>query len=158
MSKIVIIMGSKADAEHSQKIAGIIKRMGIECILRIASAHKVPLKVLEIIKEYENEEVVFVTVAGRSNALSGFVDANTFRPVIACPPYSDKFGGKDIYSSIRMPSGVCPMLVLEPEEAGLAALKILSINNKKLSKKIQSYQKAKKNEIEKNDQALQKMR
>lgn len=158
MNKVVIIMGSKSDTEHSQKIAVIIKRMGIECILRIASAHKIPLKVLEIIKQYENEEVVFITVAGRSNALSGFVDANTFRPVIACPPYSDKFGGNDIYSSIRMPSGVCPMLVLEPEEAGLAALKILSLNDKELSKKIQVYQKTKKNEIEKDDQELQKIR
>ncbi|MFH1230090.1 MAG: AIR carboxylase family protein [Planctomycetota bacterium] len=154
MSKVIIIMGSKGDMEHSQKIAGIIKRMEMECILRIASAHKVPLKVLEIIKQYENEEVVFITVAGRSNALSGFVDANTFRPVIACPPYSDKFGGNDIYSSIRMPSGVCPMLVLEPEGAGLAALKVLSLNNKKLSKKIDMYQKAKKNEIEQDDRKL----
>jgi len=151
MSKIVIIMGSKADA-------GIIKRMEIKCILRIASAHKVPLKVLEIIKQYENEEVVFITVAGRSNALSGFVDANTSKPVIACPPHSDKFTGKDLWSSIRMPSGVCPMLVLEPEEAGLAALKVLSLNDGQLSKRIQSYQKAKKNEIEKDDRELQKMR
>ncbi|MFH0888572.1 MAG: AIR carboxylase family protein [Planctomycetota bacterium] len=158
MSKVIIIMGSKSDTEHSQKISSIIKRMGTECILRIASAHKVPLKVLKIIEQYEKEKVIFITVAGRSNALSGFVDANTFRPVITCPPYSDKFGGNDIYSSIRMPSGVCPMLVLEPEEAGLAALKILSLNDKELSKKIQAYQKTKKNEIEKDDHKLQKMR
>ena len=156
MSKVVIIMGSKGDLEHSQKIAGMIKKMGVECVMRIASAHKVPLKALDIIKQYENEEVVFITVAGRSNALSGFVDANTARPVIACPPYSDKFGGKDLYSTIRMPSGVCPMLVLEPEEAGLAALKILALNNKPLAQKIQEYQKSKKDEIEKSDKELQR--
>ena len=149
-------MGSKGDMEHSQKIAGMVKKMGIECVMRIASAHKVPLKALDIVKQYENEEVVFITVAGRSNALSGFVDANTARPVIACPPYSDKFGGKDIYSTLRMPSGVCPMLVLEPEEGGLAALKILALNNKTLAKKIEEYQKAKKDEIEKADKELQK--
>jgi len=156
MPKVVIIMGSKGDLEHSQKIAGMIKKMGAECVMRIASAHKVPLKALDIIKQYENEEVVFITVAGRSNALSGFVDANTARPVIACPPYSDKFGGKDLYSSLRMPSGVCPMLVLEPEEAGLAALKILALNNKQLAAKIQEYQKSKKDELEKADSELQK--
>lgn len=153
MSK-VIIMGSKGDMEHSQKIAGMVKKMGIECVMRIASAHKVPLKALDIVKQYESEEVVFITVAGRSNALSGFVDANTARPVIACPPYSDKFGGKDLYSTLRMPSGVCPMLVLEPEEAGLAALKILALNNKTLSKKIEEFQKVKKDEIEKADREL----
>jgi len=156
MSKVVIIMGSKGDLEHSQKIAGTIIKMGVECLLRIASAHKVPLKALDIIRQYEREETVFITVAGRSNALSGFVDANTARPVIACPPYSDKFGGNDIYSTIRMPSGVCPMLVLEPEEAGLAALKILALNNEKITAKIQEYQKSKKDEIEKADADLNK--
>ena len=55
---------------------------------RVASAHKTPQKVLEILKEFEAEKVVYVTVAGRSNALSAFVDANTSKPVIACPPYS----------------------------------------------------------------------
>ncbi|HLD36944.1 MAG TPA: AIR carboxylase family protein [Planctomycetota bacterium] len=156
MSKVVIIMGSKGDLEHSQRIAGMVKKMGAECIMRIASAHKVPLKALDIVKQYESAETVFITVAGRSNALSGFVDANTARPVIACPPYSDKFGGKDIYSTLRMPSGVCPMLVLEPEEAGLAALKILALNNKQLAAKIQEYQKSKNDEIEKADSELQK--
>ena len=28
------------------------------------------------------------------------------KPVIACPPYSEKFGGADIYSSLRVPSGI----------------------------------------------------
>ena len=149
-------MGSKGDLEHSQRIAGMVKKMGAECIMRIASAHKVPLKALDIVRQYEGDETVFITVAGRSNALSGFVDANTARPVIACPPYSDKFGGKDIYSTLRMPSGVCPMLVLEPEEAGLAALKILALNNKQLAAKIQEYQKSKNDEIEKADSELQK--
>ncbi|MDI6733683.1 MAG: AIR carboxylase family protein [Planctomycetota bacterium] len=156
MQRVVIIMGSKGDVEHSQKIANTIKKMDVECIMRIASAHKVPLNALDILKQYEQDEVVFITVAGRSNALSGFTDANTYRPVIACPPYSDKFAGNDLYSTIRMPSGVCPMLVLEPEEAGLAALKIFALNNKQLVQKIQEYQKSKKDEIEKADRELQK--
>ena len=46
-------------------------------------------------------------------------------PVIACPPISDAFGGADVFSSLRMPSGVAPALVLEPEAAALLAAKIL---------------------------------
>ncbi len=88
--KVVIIMGSKADKDLAEKIKEKIKEFGVEVILRIGSAHKTPLKVLEIIKEYENEDIVFITIAGRSNALGGFVDANTIRPVITCPPYSDQ--------------------------------------------------------------------
>jgi len=148
-------MGSKADLEHAKKILAPIKKMSVECVIRIASAHKVPLKALDILKEYEKDEAVYITVAGRSNALSGFVDANTEKPVIACPPYSEKFGGNDIYSTIRMPSGVCPMLVLEPEEAGLAALKILALKDKALVKKIKDFQQTKKDDLEKDDKELQ---
>lgn len=149
--KVVIIMGSKGDLDHSKKITELVKKFGVECVLRIASAHKVPLKALDILKEYEKENVVFITVAGRSNALSGFVDGNTHCPVIACPPYSDKFAGADIWSTIRMPSGVCPMLVLEPEGAALASLKILARSDKALNKKVQDYQQSHKDKLDKDD-------
>lgn len=156
MAKVVIIMGSKGDLEHSKKITGVLGKLGVEYVLRIASAHKIPLKVMEILKEYEKEDVVFITVAGRSNALSGFVDANTTKPVIACPPYSEKFSGADLFSSIRMPSGVCPLLILEPEEAGLAAVKILAVKDRGLEDKIKKYQEEKQKELEKADEEVRK--
>ncbi len=152
--KIVIIMGSKADIEWAKEIEKNVKKFGVDVVLRIASAHKTPLKVLEIIKEYENQDVVFITVAGKSNALSGFVDANTSKPVIACPPYSDKFSGFDIFSSLRMPKGVAPVVVLEPEQAALSAIKILSLKYSELEKKIKKYQEELKEEIEREDKNL----
>lgn len=154
MAKIVIIMGSKGDLEHSKKIAKVIEYFGVDCVLRVASAHKVPLKVIEIINSYGNDNVVFITVAGRSNALSGFVDANTTKPVIACPPYSEKFSGADIFSTLRMPSGVCPLTILEPEEAGIAAIKILALFDKDLESKVREYQEQKKKELEKADEEI----
>lgn len=117
-------------------MAETLDKLGLKSALRVASAHKTPLKCYELIKEYEKENVVFITVAGRSNALSGFTDAQTFCPVIARPPYSDKFAGVDIFSSLRMPSGVCPMVVLEPEQAALAAAKILALSDEGLQQKI----------------------
>ena len=152
--KAVIIMGSKSDLDWAKKIVDALKVFGIETIIRVASAHKTPLKVLEIIQEYEKEDVVFVTVAGRSNALSGFVDANTSRPVIACPPYSDKFAGMDILSTLRMPSGVSPMMVLEPEQAGLAVAKIFALRDKELEEKVRLYQEKKRMEIEEDDRSI----
>jgi len=148
MGKVVIIMGSRSDLEHCKKIVDVLKQFGIQFNLRVGSAHKTPDKLLEIIKNYEKDDVVFITVAGKSNALSGYVDAQTTRPVIACPPYSDKFGGVDIFSSLRLPSGVCSMTVLEPEGAALAAIKILAIGDKNLQAKIKEYQKDKRKEIE----------
>ena len=156
MSKVVIIMGSKADLEWANQVSKVLDSFEIENILRIASAHKVPLKCYDLIKEYEKENVVFITIAGMSNALSGFTDAQTYCPVIACPPYSDKFGGADLYSSLRMPSGVAPLTVLSPENAALAAAKILGLSNSKVQNKIIEFQEKKRKELEEADQNLQK--
>lgn len=155
MSKVVIIMGSKADLDWANQISKVLDHFEISNVSRIASAHKVPLKCYELIKAYEKENVVFITIAGMSNALSGFTDAQTHCPVIACPPYSDKFGGGDLFSSVRMPSGVAPLTVLSPENAALAAAKILGLNNPQVQSKITEYQNKKRVELEEADQALQ---
>ncbi len=154
MARVIIIMGSESDRDHSAKIVGALNRLGVSSVMRIASAHKVPLKALEIVREYEKDPVVFITVAGRSNALSGFVDANTARPVIACPPYSERFAGADIYSTLRMPSGVAPMLVLEPEESALAAAKILALHDASLLEAVKNHQEEKRAEIERADSGI----
>lgn len=150
-------MGSKADLEWAKQISNVLDSFKIETITRIASAHKVPLKCYNLIKEYEKENVVFITIAGMSNALSGFTDAQTYCPVIACPPYSDKFAGADLYSSIRMPSGVAPLTILSPENAALAAAKILGLSNPDVQKQIVDFQNKKRTELEDADFALQNL-
>jgi len=151
-------MGSKSDFEFADKIVKTLKDFGIHYELRIASAHKTPEKVLEILREYEkgNENLVYITIAGRSNALSGMVYANTRYPVIACPLYSEKFSGIDIFSSLRMPSGVAPLVILEPESAALAAAKILSLKDQKLGEKVSEYQRKMKDKLEREDEELRK--
>lgn len=140
---LIILMGSKADAPHSQKIAETAAQLGIEVVQRIGSAHKTPAHVLQILAQAEADPrpKVYVTVAGRSNALSGFVDAAVSAPVIACPPASETFGGGDIFSSLRMPSGVAPAVVLEPANAALLAAKILGVADPGVRQRVQAYQK-----------------
>ncbi len=150
MDKVVVIMGSKRDLEHAKKILGILKKFEVPFSLRVASAHKVPLRVLEILKE-EGDSCVYITIAGRSNALSAFVDWHTPSPVIACPPYSEKFGGADLFSSISMPSYVAPLLVLDPENAALAAIKILALKYENLKEKLERFKKEKMKELEEED-------
>ena len=158
MGKIIILMGSERDLEFSREIARNAKALNLEYEFRVASAHKTPDKVLEILKRFDKEKVVFITVAGRSNALSAFVDANSTKPVIACPPYSEKFGGADIYSSLRVPSGVGSILTIEPEGAAIAAAKIFAIEDNELTKQVLKYQLSKKDEIEKADEAVKKLK
>jgi 5-(carboxyamino)imidazole ribonucleotide mutase len=156
--KAVVLMGSEKDLEFCREIAKHLKALGVEYEFRVASAHKTPEQVLAILKELEKEKIVYVTVAGRSNALSAFVDANTSKPVIACPPYSEKFGGTDIYSSLRVPSGIGSLVTVEPEGAAIAAAKILALEDRELEKRVKDYQSAKKKELEKANDAVKKLK
>ena len=152
--KVIIIMGSERNLEFSREIARHLKALKLGYEFRVASAHKTPQKVLQILKEYEKERIVYVTVAGRSNALSAFVDVNTTKPVIACPPYSEKFGGADIYSSLRVPSGIGSVVTIEPEGAAIAAAKLFAMEDKDLAKRVKEYQLTKKEQIEKADESV----
>jgi len=139
---VVLIMGSPDDAEFSEQITQALDDLGIPWERRVASAHKAPRYVLDMLEAYEADPQpkVYITVAGRSNALSGLVDAQVSAPVIACPPASSKFAGGDVLSSLRMPSGVAPAVVLEPSNAALLAAKILGLTDPGLCDKVKASQ------------------
>lgn len=140
----VIFMGSASDRPHVDKITAALDAFEIEHASHVGSAHKTPRRLLDLLEQYDAEDrpKVFITVAGRSNALSGMADAAVAAPVIACPPASTSFGGADVFSSLRMPSGVAPLVVLEPENAALAAAKILALADPKLADRVRAYQAA----------------
>lgn len=154
---VIILMGSKADLEHCNKIAEACQQFGIETVMRIGSAHKTAEHALAILREYEADPrpKVYITVAGRSNALSGFTDGAVSAPVIACPPASDAFGGADVYSSLRMPSGIAPALVLESANAALLAAKILGLGNAEIREAVSRSQKRAADKVIADDQSIQ---
>ena len=127
--KAVLIMGSVSDQHHADKITGVLDTLGVEHEVHAASAHKNPEKVLEIIRSFEKKSnVVFVTIAGRSNALSGFVGANCSKPTLACPPFSDKVDMSiNIHSTLQMPSKTPVLTVLDPGNCAIAVHRILSV-------------------------------
>jgi len=145
----VIIMGSPGDKAFCEQITRALDEFGIPWEMRVASAHKVPGYLLEILATYEADPrpKVYITVAGRSNALSGVVDAQVSAPVIACPPYADKFAGGDVLSSLRTPSGVAPAVVLEPENAALLAAKMLGLADPDLRRRVLQAQDAQRRRI-----------
>lgn len=138
----VLILGSPGDREFAQKIIDALESFHIPWKMHIASAHKTPRHLLDLLEYYhaDPQPLVFITVAGRSNALGGFVDAQVTSPVIACPPYSDRFSGSDVFSSLRMPSGVAPAVVLEPSAAALLAAKILGLGDSALAGRVIQFQ------------------
>lgn len=156
MAKVLIIMGSKSDLKRAQEIERELTAFAIASELRVASAHKAPAFLLSLLAAYEAdpEPKIYITVAGRSNALSALVDAQVTSPVIACPPYSDAFGGADLFSSLRMPSGVAPAVVLEPSGAALVAAKVLALSDAAIRDKLTVARQQRAARIESDDQSL----
>jgi len=107
-------MGSTSDEPHAKKITDKLDEYGITWEQHAASAHKNPLKVLEILENnIDGKDIVYITIAGRSNALSGFVAANCEFPTLGCPPFSDKTDMLvNIHSTLQMPSNTPVLTIL----------------------------------------------
>ena len=127
--KTIIIMGSTSDGPHAKKITDKLDEYNIDWEQHAASAHKEPLKVLDILNTNKNKkDVVYITIAGRSNALSGFVAANSEFPTLGCPPFSDKADMLvNIHSTLQMPSNTPVLTVIDPENCALAVKRIFGV-------------------------------
>ena len=127
--KAILIMGSTSDEHHAEKITDKLDEYGISWEQHAASAHKQPLKVLEILNDNKDKEsIVYITIAGRSNALSGFVAANSNFPTLGCPPFSDKSDMLvNIHSTLQMPSNTPVLTVIDPGNCALAVKRIFGV-------------------------------
>ncbi|XP_076873257.1 bifunctional phosphoribosylaminoimidazole carboxylase/phosphoribosylaminoimidazole succinocarboxamide synthetase isoform X2 [Brachyhypopomus gauderio] len=131
VGRVVVLMGSTSDMSHCERISKACSYYGISCDLRVTSAHKGPDETLRIKAEYEGDGVptVFVAVAGRSNGLGPVMSGNTVYPVINCPPVTPDWGAQDVWSSLRMPTGLGCSTVLTPDAAAQHAAQILGLTN-----------------------------
>jgi 5-(carboxyamino)imidazole ribonucleotide mutase len=127
--KAVLILGSETDNGWAAKITDRLNELGIAWDQHVASAHKQPRRVLEVLDGYAAEKgIVYVTIAGRSNALSGFVAANSSFPTLACPPFQDKVDMLvNIHSTLQMPSKTPVLTVLDPGNCAEAVARILRV-------------------------------
>lgn len=128
--KIIFILGSESDRDFAEKIIAELGKFGVEHVLHVASAHKVPEKVFALVQDYNKskEPLVYITIAGRSNGLSGVVAANSIHPVIACPPFADKNDMLvNMHSTLQMPSDTPVLTVIDPKNAAVAAVRILGL-------------------------------
>jgi phosphoribosylaminoimidazole carboxylase PurE protein len=137
--RVTLFLASKADVEFIKPMEEIFKEFGVATKTVIASAHKVPEKVIRLVEELNTskEPMVVITVVGMSNGLGGVVAGGSVHPVINCPPHKDLAEYQtDIHSSLRMPSDVPAMTVLHPKNAALAAVRILAESDPELRKKV----------------------
>jgi len=156
--KLVVLMGSKRDLSFACRIGVFLERENfpVEYEYNVSSAHKTIEALIKKLEDYEKsgEDIVYITVAGLSDALSGTVAGYSKYPVIACPPDSQKYGWTKVFSSMITPEGVPVLFVSEPENAALAAVKILALSNHSLYEKIATYQQKKKKEVIEADEEI----
>ena len=154
---VPIIMGSDKDYDFAKGIGDKLEKFLVPHQYRVCSGEKHPAYLSDMVAKYdeENDLVVYETVAGRSNKLSGITAGLTLNPVIACPPDTDKAALQmDIWSTLRAPSDSAVMTVLGPENAALAAVKILSLYDEALRANLDEYMDSVRQRIEEADRNL----
>jgi phosphoribosylaminoimidazole carboxylase/phosphoribosylaminoimidazole-succinocarboxamide synthase len=97
------------------------------------SIHKEPARGVAIIQRLLQEvpDTVIIAFIGRSNGAGPVLSAISHVPVITVPASVKEFP-EDVWSCLRAPSAVPVMTVLEPSNAVLAAMQILSARNPRI--------------------------
>lgn len=159
MAKIAVIMGSKSDFGVVKPAVSIIKSFGVECEVRVISAHRTPEEAHEYSTRAKERGIeVIICAAGKAAHLGGVIAANTTLPVIGLPVKTDMMGGLDsLLSIVQMPSGipVATVGVNGGENAGLLALQMLGIKYPEIAEQLKDYKAKMRDKINSDDIALQ---
>ena len=126
---VSVLMGSSSDETVMKMAVEMLRGLGVECDVRVLSAHRTPEAVRDWVEESTKRGVkVFICGAGGAAHLAGAVAALTTRPVIGVPLVAPNAiaGGLDaLLSTVQMPRGV-PVATVAVGEAGAANAGILA--------------------------------
>ena len=102
-------MGSDSDWPILKPAYELLKQFGIEAEVVVASAHRTPAKVKEIVTTAPERGVgAFISAAGAAAHLGGVIASYTTLPVIGVPINATSLNGMDaLLSTVQMPSGIC---------------------------------------------------
>jgi len=138
---ITIIAGSESDRELVKKVEEVLDEFEVEYESHVASAHRTPEKLKEIIEASDSD--VFIGIAGLSAALPGAIASCTVKPVIGLPR-DVKLSGLDSFLSMtQMPPGVpvATVGVDNAKNAAFLALEIIAIGDESLKNRLEEYRK-----------------
>ena len=138
---VSVLMGSSSDEAVMKTAVETMRGLGVECEMRVLSAHRTPDALRDWVDEATKRGVkVFICGAGGAAHLAGAVAALTTCPVIGVPLVAPNAvaGGLDaLLSTVQMPRGV-PVATVAIGEAGAAnagilAAEILATGNDELT-------------------------
>jgi 5-(carboxyamino)imidazole ribonucleotide mutase len=141
---VSIIMGSDSDLQVMQGAGKVLKEFKVPFEITIVSAHRTPKRLFEFADNAHKRGIrVIIAGAGGAAHLPGMVAAISPLPVIGVPVKSSNSldGWDSILSILQMPGGVpvATVALNNAKNAGLLAVQILSVNDKKLREKMISY-------------------
>ncbi len=138
-----IIMGSISDWEYMKGASDILNEFGVPHEKKVVSAHRTPEMMYEYAKTARERGIeVIIAGAGGAAHLPGMVASLTTLPVIGVPVPSKHLNGVDsLYSIVQMPAGVpvATVAIGNSTNAGLLALRILSIKYPEIARKLEDY-------------------
>ncbi len=150
--KVGIIMGSLSDFEYMKEAIEVLKEFGIEYEVEIVSAHRTPDRMYEYAKTARERGIeVIIAGAGGSAHLPGMTASLTDLPVIGVPIPTKYLNGLDsLYSIVQMPKGipVATVAIGNSYNAGILAVRILSIKYKEHEEKLKNYSQKLKKQVE----------
>lgn len=141
MPKVSIIIGSKNDLPVADKAVAVLKEFSITYDINVASAHRTPKRVLDLVNESDAD--VFIAIAGMSAALPGVIASFTIKPVIGVP-VSGKLNFDSLLSVVQMPGGI-PVAAVgldRGDNAALLAAEILALSDEGISQSLIQYRQA----------------
>jgi 5-(carboxyamino)imidazole ribonucleotide mutase len=151
--EVLIILGSKSDMSVAEKALKVLDELGIDYGINIASAHRTPKRVKELVTG--SDAKVFIAIAGLSAALPGVIASHTLKPVIGVP-VSGKLNLDAALSVLQMPPGV-PVGAVgldNGQNAALLAAGILALGNKEIEEKLMGYRKRMEEKVSKDAESL----
>lgn len=140
---IGIIMGSKSDLETMQPAADLLADWSVPFELEVVSAHRTPERMYTYASTARERGLkVIIAGAGGAAHLPGMVASITTLPVIGVPVPTKHLSGEDsLFSIVQMPAGV-PVATVgigNSKNAALLALRILGVEDGKLSEKLTAF-------------------
>ncbi len=159
-AKVLIIMGSDSDLSVMEEAKKALSELGVRSKMAIASAHRTPQKVVNLVKEAEKDGVqVIIAGAGYAAHLAGAVAAQTILPVIGVPLEGSSLSGLDsLLSTVQMPAGVPVATVAVgkagAKNAGILAAEILAVADEDVAVALKEYRKRMAKIVEEKDRGL----
>lgn len=143
---VAIIMGSISDKPVMNQAGEILKEFGVPHEMQIVSAHRTPEMMVEFAQKAKSRGIkVIIAGAGGAAHLPGMVASLTSLPVVGVPVKSSNSldGWDSVLSILQMPGGipVATVALDGAKNAGLLAIRILAIEDEKLTAALENYKK-----------------